>query len=94
MDNWIKYEKESLPPEGEEVVAYNHKWIDDFNPRGLRVGFLNGDGEFTSAFWWDYQDDYIALSKSRCESDPSFFERHLDNTEPEYWRKLPNFKLS
>ena len=42
--NWIKTEDE-LPPEGIEVIAFHHKWIDeDFNPNGTRIGFLNGKG--------------------------------------------------
>lgn len=37
--NWKKY-KEEKPPEGEEVLAYHPSWIDeDFNPRGIRIGF-------------------------------------------------------
>lgn len=38
--DWKKY-KEEKPPEGEEVLAYHPSWIDeDFNPRGIRIGFL------------------------------------------------------
>lgn len=37
--NWKKF-KEEKPPEGEEVLAYHPSWIDeDFNPRGIRIGF-------------------------------------------------------
>ncbi len=40
--NWKKF-KEEKPPEGEEVLAYHPSWIDeDFNPRGIRIGFWNG----------------------------------------------------
>lgn len=43
MGKWIKYEKQSLPPTGVEVLAYNSKWInEDFNPKGIRVGFRDG----------------------------------------------------
>lgn len=88
---WYKY-SEKLPPIGEEVIAYNHKWInEDFNPRGIRVGFRTSDDDFTSAYWWDYQDDYIAISKNRCESSPEFFKNHLDRIEPEWWRPIPSF---
>ena len=94
MGVWKKYNKDSLPPEGVEVIAFNHKWIDaDFNPRGFRVGFLDGNGEFTSAFWWDNQDDYISISKSKCNENPSFFEKHIDNTEPELWTEMPNLDI-
>ena len=88
MTKWHKFSEE-LPPEGVEVIAYNMKWVDkDYNKNGVRVGFLN-DGEFVSAFYWDYQDDYIAISKNRCEDNEDFFERHIDNTEPEYWLEMP-----
>lgn len=91
---WNPYCRACLPPCGEEVLAYNSKWVNyDFNPRGIRVGFRTDEG-FVSAFWWDYQDDYIAIDKSKCESNPEFFVNHLDNTEPEYWLELPSFKDS
>ena len=87
--SWIRY-KDDLPPKGVEVVAYHHKWKDkDFNPNGTRVGFLNGDDEFISSYWWDYQDCYQTISKSICENNKDFYERHIDNTEPEYWHYIP-----
>ena len=64
------------------------KWVDDDNKNGVRVGFLN-DGGFVSAYYWDYQDDYIAISADRCKDNEKFFERHIDNTEPEYWIEMP-----
>lgn len=27
------------------------------------------------------------------ESNPGFFENHLDNTEPEWWTYIPKFQL-
>lgn len=43
--NWKKF-KEEKPSEGEEVLAYHPSWIDeDFNPRGIRIGFWNGGGD-------------------------------------------------
>lgn len=84
---WISV-KDKLPPEGEEVLAFNKKWIDvDFNPNGTRIGFLNED-EFTSAYWWNYQDSYITINKSICEDNKDFYENHIDNTEPEYWMSI------
>lgn len=45
---WNKVSEKELPY-GEEVIAFNEKWIDeDFNPNGTRVGFLGDDG-FISA---------------------------------------------
>lgn len=47
--NWKKF-KEEKPSEGEEVLAYHPSWIDeDFNPRGIRIGFWNGGDDFKSA---------------------------------------------
>ena len=40
MGKWINY-KEQKPPYGVEVLAYHHEWVnEDFNPKGIRVGFL------------------------------------------------------
>ena len=87
---YINYQ-EQKPPIGVEVIAYNHKWIDeDFNPNGIRIGFLSDDG-FISAFWWDEQDCYETISKLHCEDDEDFFESHIDNTEPEFWFPIPKF---
>lgn len=47
--NWKKF-KEEKPSEGEEVLAYHPSWIDeDFNPKGIRIGFWNGGDDFKSA---------------------------------------------
>ena len=87
---WINY-KEEKPPFGVEVIAYHHKWVDeDFNPNGIRIGFLSDEG-FISAFWWDEQDCYETISKENCESDEDFYENHIDNTEPEFWLPIPKF---
>ena len=87
---WINY-KEEKPSFGVEVIAYHHKWVDeDFNPNGIRVGFLGDDG-FISAFWWDYQNCYETISKQRCESNKDFYRSHIDNTEPEVWCPIPKF---
>ena len=40
MGKWINY-KEQKPPYGVEVLAYHHEWVNEyFNPKGIRVGFL------------------------------------------------------
>ena len=54
---FIAYELQK-PPEGEEVLAFNPAWIsEDFNPRGLRLGFQNDD-YFISARWCNTHDTY------------------------------------
>lgn len=93
MAEWKEYKEGSMPDEGVEVLAFHEEWIDpDFNPDGIRVGFLNGDHEFVSTYWWDYQDDYIAIDRTKCEAHPDFFKRHISNTEPQYWTEKPLFK--
>lgn len=38
---WNKVSEVEIPF-GEEVIAFNEKWIDeDFNPNGTRVGFIS-----------------------------------------------------
>ena len=37
---WNKVSENEIPF-GEEVIAFNEKWIDeDFNPNGTRIGFF------------------------------------------------------
>lgn len=86
--NWKKY-KEEKPPEGEEVLAYHPSWIDeDFNPRGIRIGFWNGGDDFKSAHWWDYQDCYITISHCDCDDNSLFSDRIKNSIEPELWISL------
>lgn len=77
------------PPEGEEVLAYHPSWIDeDFNPRGIRIGFWNGGDDFKSAHWWDYQDCYITISHCDCDDNSLFSDRIKNSIEPELWISL------
>lgn len=86
--DWKKY-KEEKPPEGEEVLAYHPSWIDeDFNPRGIRIGFWNGGDDFKSAHWWDYQDCYITISHCDCDDNSLFSDRIKNSIEPELWISL------
>ena len=72
-DKWIKVE-DRLPNIGVEVNAFHPSWIDDdYNPLGVRTGFLNGDDKFYSAKWNNYHDCY------QEESD----------IMPTYWQPLP-----
>jgi hypothetical protein len=59
--------KETKPPVGVEVMAHSKSWIhEDYNKKGIRVGFLNEDenGEFISAKWDNSGDTY-----ENCEED-------------------------
>ncbi len=86
---FVKKYKEEKPPEGEEVLAYHPSWIDeDFNPRGIRIGFWNGGDDFKSAHWWDYQDCYITISHCDCDDNSLFSDRIKNSIEPELWISL------
>ncbi len=87
-DGWKKY-REELPPPGVEVLAYHPDWIDeDFNPTGTRIGFQIEDEDFTSAYWWNYQDCYMTISHGHCDGNPSYSNETKSSIEPELWISL------
>lgn len=87
MKNWKNYSEE-LPPMGEEVLAFNKKWInEDYNPKGIRIGFQTDEG-FTSAYWWNYQDYYITISHTECDDNPLYSENTRNSIDPEKWISL------
>lgn len=89
---WYKYCEGQLPQIGEEVLAFNEKWIDqDINPKGIRIGFRDSDG-FTSAYWWDMQDDYTAISNLREDLLSKYFQNQEGCVDPEWWTHIPSFK--
>lgn len=76
---WIEYGN-PFPPLGIEVIAFKPEWIDeDFNPRGIRIGFQNEmeseEGTFVSAEWLDYHDSYMT--------------RDGEKDKPTLWMPLP-----
>lgn len=43
----------------EEVIGFSWDWVDENeNPTGKRVGFINDDGKFTSAYFNSYHNCY------------------------------------
>lgn len=86
--NWRKF-SEKKPPIGQEVLAYNKAWVDeDFNPKGVRIGFYDGEEDFTSAHYWSRQDCYMTISHSECDDNQAFSEQIKNNIEPELWAPL------
>ena len=80
---------ENKPPIGKEVLAYNPAWIDeDFNPKGIRIGFYDGNEDFTSAHYWSHQDCYMTISHLECDDNPAFSERIKNSIEPTLWIEL------
>lgn len=60
ISDWVCSKQRPLTQDDGEVLAHHPDWIDeDFNPKGIRIGFVGGEGNFISAYWWDYQDTYI-----------------------------------
>jgi hypothetical protein len=59
-NNWFDYSV-TKPPIGVEVLAQSDNWInEDYNIRGIRIGFQNEDenGPFVSAKWDNSGDIY------------------------------------
>ena len=82
---FISFEEE-MPPEHEEVLFYNEKWInEDFNPRGIRIGFMSND-DFTTAHWWNYQDTYETINHVNCDDDNSYSKEIRESIKPTHWR--------
>jgi hypothetical protein len=77
---WIRFDA-IKPRIGVEVLAFSKKFIHpDYNPKGIRIGFLNEDdnGPFISAYYNNSQDCY-----KTCE-----------DIEPELWSYITNFEPS
>ena len=58
--DWVNYSVVK-PPIGVEVLAQTDAWVsEDYNKKGIRVGFQNEDenGEFVSAKWDNCGDTY------------------------------------
>lgn len=105
---WISIKDEPLEI-GMEVLAYNKEWIDeDFNPNGVRIGCLNGDGSFISAVWNSTHDCYGTCQEegddyecSQQQDDGTVNTWYYRNGErvfghrpnmPTHYMKLPTFK--
>ncbi|GEJ46038.1 hypothetical protein [Chryseobacterium sp. ON_d1] len=88
-NGWTRVE-DALPEEGFEVICFNERWIDeDFNPKGVRIGFLNGN-EWTTAHYWNYQDTYVTISHSNCDNDEEFSDEIKDNIDPTHYMLIGN----
>lgn len=66
------------PPIGVEIIAQDDRWIDeDYNPLGIRFGFLNEneDGPFICVKYDNNQDYYETLELHG--SDRPRFWKHI-----------------
>lgn len=97
---WNKVSEVEIPF-GEEVIAFNEKWIDeDYNPNGTRVGFISDDsGEvFISATWNNEQDCYDTCSEegddyykgvSGIPWMDAYYKQFAKPNMPTHWMKMP-----
>lgn len=95
--HWYKTSEKELPF-GEEVIAFNEKWIDeDFNPNGTRIGFLQDDG-FISATWNDEQDCYDTCyeegddyykGNSGIPGADEYNKQFAKPNMPTHWMRIP-----
>ena len=61
---WIEINEKHKPPVNTEVLGYNKKWIHpDFNPDGIRIGYLTDFGNFVSAVYESENDTYTYCSE-------------------------------
>lgn len=83
---WISIKDRPLQREDGQVLGFNPEWIDeDFNPSGIRVGFLSEDG-FTSATWNNEQDCFDTV----YEEGDDYYKGNLFTLEQEKKNARPN----
>ena len=87
---WIKV-SEKLPTPGTEVLLYNEKWInEDFNPKGIRIGFRDDVSGWISAYWCNYHDDYH--TRTSDEDDLQFVDSKAENQVPTHWMEIKSLR--
>lgn len=83
-NEWIKIDKKHPLPKFEEVLAYNKEWVEaDFNPKGVRIGYLTDEGNFVSAKYDPDGEDYV--SRYEDGDDYQFFEEMEDGTRKTWY---------
>ena len=76
-NEWIKIDKKHPLPKFEEVLGFNEEWIEaDFNPKGVRIGYLTDEGNFISAKYEPDGEDYISMHEEG--DDYEFFQTMED----------------
>lgn len=88
-ERWRNVEEE-LPPIGEEVLFFHEDWIDeDFNPKGVRIGFRL-DEDYVTAHYWSHQDCYMTISHSECDNNDAFSDKTKKSINPHKWKPIYN----
>jgi hypothetical protein len=80
-DNWYNTIR-FTPEHGIELFGYSKEWIDeDYTPDGIRLCFLNDEGEWIMAAWCGYHDEYHTFS-----TNEPFDEDMINRNPPTHWR--------
>lgn len=83
---WIDLKTEK-PEVGQEVLLYNEKWIDeDFNPKGIRIGWFGDSSGWTSAYWCNYHDEYH--TRDNADDNEQFTDSKAENQVPTHWMPI------
>jgi hypothetical protein len=84
---WIMLEKQK-PEAGKEVLLFNENWKnEDFNPKGIRIGFFDDISGWISAYWCNYHDDYH--TRTSDEDNNQFEDYKAGNQVPTHWMCIP-----
>ena len=82
---WTKIDNENKP-EG-EVLLFSEKWIhEDWNPKGIRIGFHDDVSGWVSAYWCNYHDDYH--TRNSDEDNNQFEDFKAENQVPTHYMEI------
>ena len=83
---WISL-NDRKPDAGHEVLLYNKNWIqEDYNPKGVRIGYLDDVSGWVSAYWCSYHDDYH--TRNSAQDDKRFTDFKAANQVPTHWMEI------
>lgn len=84
---------EKSPPVNVEVILFNSNWIchnrknENYNPRGIRIGFIDEKGDWTSAFLCNYDRRYYDRFSQEEESE-ELRDDHAKEQIPTHWMEI------
>ena len=82
-NDWIKIDPFHPLPKFEEVLAFNKEWIEaDWNPKGVRIGYLTDEGSFISAYYCPDPEDY---GNRREEGDDFDYSQEQEDGSLKTW---------
>ena len=86
MKDW-KSIKMGTPEPGIEVLLFNENWKHpDWNPRGIRIGFLDDVSGWVSAYWCNTHDEYH--TRDSMLDDEQFEDSSAMNQIPSHWKEI------